>query len=112
MNVYQPALEGETITGEGKWTTAVTAAQIAAAAVVVKAAPGRLCKVLVTTTTTTSEAITIYDNASTASGTVIAVIPGDTSAGTVIDFQMPCNNGITIEQNASLVAGAITISWV
>lgn len=112
MSIYQPGLEGETVVGEGKFTTAVGYASIAAGVVVVKAAPGRLCKILVTTATTASQAITVYDNASAGSGTIVAVIPGSTAAGTVVDFQMPCQNGITVAQNASLAAGAITISFV
>jgi hypothetical protein len=54
----------------------------------------------------------VYDNASAASGTIIAVIAGSTAAGVVVDLQMPCNNGITIGSNASLAAGVITLSWV
>jgi hypothetical protein len=110
---YQPALEGEALASNGgKWTTTVAATAIAAGVVVIKAAPGRLCKILVTTATTASQAITIYDNATAGSGTIVAVIPGSSVAGLVVEFQMPCNNGISIAQNASLAAGAITISWV
>lgn len=112
MSIYQPGLEGETVVGEGKFASAVTSTQIAAGVVVVKPAPGRLCKVLVTTATTASQAITIYDNATAGSGTVVGVIPGSSTAGTVFAFHMPCTNGITVAQNASLAAGAITISWV
>lgn len=90
---------------------AVTAAQIASGVVVVKAAPGRLCRVLVTTTTTAAQAITIFDNASAGSGTIIGLIPGGTVAGTILDFSMPAALGITIGSNASLAAGAITVTF-
>jgi hypothetical protein len=89
----------------------VTAAQVAAGVVVVKAAPGRLCTVLVTITTTAAQAITFFDNAAAGSGTVIGLIPGGTVAGTVIGFNMPAQAGITIGQNGSLAAGAITVSF-
>lgn len=112
MSIYQPALVGEALVSQGQFNTAVTASQIANGAVVIKGAAGRLCRVLVTTTTTSAQAITFYDNASAGSGTVVGLIPGATTAGTVVDFEMPCTNGIVIGQNASLAAGGITISWV
>ena len=108
---FQPALVGESLHGVGQFTTPVGQAAIVAGVVVVKGAPGRLCRVLVTTTTTTAQAITFYDNASAGSGTVVGIIPGASTAGTTFDIQMPCTNGITIAQNASLAAGAITVSW-
>lgn len=108
---YQPGTAGETLVGYGKYTTAVGQAAIAAGVVVIKAAPGRLCQVLVTTTTTASQAVTFYDNATAGSGTVIGVIPGSATAGTVYTFLMPANNGIIIGTNASLAAGAITCSF-
>ena len=108
---YQPALVGEALVGNGQFTTPVTAAQVQTGQLI-KGAPGRLCRVLVTTTTTAAQAITIYDNATTGSGTVIGLIPGATAAGTVIDFEMPATNGIYVGTNASLAAGGITISWV
>lgn len=110
--IYQPALLGEALVSNGQFTTAVTASQIAAGVVVIKGAPGRLCRVLVTTTTTSAQAITVYDNASAGSGTVVGLIPGGTSAGTITDFEMPAVNGLTIGQNASLAAGGVTISWI
>lgn len=112
VTYYQPGLVNEALVSSGQFTTTVAAAAIAAGVVVVKGAPGRLCKVLVTIATTASQAITIYDNASAGSGTVVGVIPGSSTAGTLFDLQMPCTNGITIGANASLAAGAITISWL
>jgi hypothetical protein len=108
---YQAAGK-ETIVGSGgNCTAAVTAAQISAAAVPVYGGSARLNRVLVTTTTTSAQPITFYDNATAGSGTIVGVIPGGTTAGTVVDFGMPCINGITIGSNASLGAGGITISF-
>lgn len=109
--IYQPALLGEALVSNGQFTTAVTAAQVQAGQLI-KGAAGRLCRVLVTTTTTTAQAITFYDNASAGSGTVVGLIPGASTAGTVVDFEMPCALGIYIGQNASLAAGGITVSWL
>jgi hypothetical protein len=116
-NIYQPAVVGETLTSPGgQFTFTTNAAAIGAAAVVIKAAPGRLCKVLITTATTASQPITFFDNATTGSGTIIGIIPGIAStgaiAGNVYVFDMPATNGITIGVNASLLAGAITISFL
>jgi len=48
------------------------------------------------TTALSAAAITLYDNASAASGTVIDVIPASTAAGTTKDLAtpIPCTNGI------------------
>lgn len=89
-----------------------TQAQIAAGPVVVAPAPKMLCSVLVTTATTAAQPITFFDNtaAQGAVGTVIAVIPGGTAAGTNFpQLNVPTVNGILIQQNAALAAGAITV---
>jgi hypothetical protein len=100
------------VTTGGSNTSPVTFTQVAAGVVVIKATPGVLCSVLVTTATTASQAITFYDNATAASGTVIGVIPGGTTAGTSFILSMPANLGITVGQNASLVAGGITVAYI
>jgi hypothetical protein len=61
---------------------------------VVKAAPGRLCRVLVTTSG--SGEVLIYDNATEATGTIIGVIPAGAPTGCVFDFEMPAIYGITV----------------
>lgn len=61
---------------------------------VVKGSPGRLARVLVTATGT--GALTIYDNASSPGGTIIALVPASATAGTLIDCQAPAANGITV----------------
>jgi hypothetical protein len=59
----------------------------------VKAAPGRLASILVTTALSAA-AITIYDNASAASGTVLAVIPASSLVGFRVVVDLPAFNGI------------------
>ena len=58
-----------------------------------KAAAGRLNKIIVTTVLGAG-AITIYDNASAASGTVLFVIPAATAAGSIFSLDLPAVNGI------------------
>ena len=60
---------------------------------VVKSGPGRLLKISVTTALSAA-AITIYDNASAAAGTVLFVIPASAAAGSVYDVNLPAVNGI------------------
>lgn len=93
-------------------TGGTTTVAIAASAgtTVVKASAGRVCKAVVTTAGTASDNITIYDNATTGSGTVLAIVPGGTTVGTVFDLQMPAANGITVVNVAS--GPAITLSYV
>ena len=69
-----------------------TAVIAAAASGVIKASQGRLCNMLITVAGTA--AITLYDNASAASGTIIGITPAVTTAGTVYQFQLPAVNGI------------------
>jgi hypothetical protein len=73
----------------------------------VKAAPGRLVRVVVTTVTATA-VTTIYDNASAASGTPLFVVPIGAAVGTVYPVDLPAVNGITV---AGAGTGAITIGY-
>lgn len=66
---------------------------------VVKGSPGRLARVLVTASGT--GALTIYDNASSPSGTIIGLVPAAAAAGTLIDCQAPAANGITVAGNSA-----------
>ena len=68
---------------------------------VVKQSPGRVAAVIVTTSGTSSDNATIYDNASAASGTILAVIPGGQTVGTRYSVDMPAQNGITVVNVAS-----------
>lgn len=76
---------------------------------VVKASAGRLCRVLITTAGTATS-VAIYDNATTASGTIIGEFSGSAALGSVFDFQMPAQNGITVAGNT--LSPAMTISYV
>jgi uncharacterized protein (UPF0333 family) len=88
-------------------TTAIAAA---VGTTVVKGAPGRLVKVIITTAGTATDNITIYDNASAGSGTVLGVIAGGGTVGTSISFDMPALNGITAVNVASGPAVVIGFS--
>jgi len=68
-------------------------AQSLSATGAVKAAPGRLASILVTTALSAA-AVTIYDNPSAASGTVLAVIPASSAIGTRIVVDLPAFSGI------------------
>lgn len=92
-------------------TQNVGQAAIVAGVVVVSSHAGQLNKVLVTTTTTAAQAITVFDNATAGTGTIIAIIPGGTAAGTIFAYDIPVVNGITIGQNAALAAGAVTMVY-
>lgn len=59
----------------------------------VKGSAGRLLKISVTTGLSAA-AVTIYDNPSAASGTVLFVIPASAPAGSVYDVNLPAVNGI------------------
>ena len=74
------------ISGGGNSNAAVAAGTTTAAAVV-KGTPGRLCTIVVTALGTA--AVTIYDNASAASGTVLMVIPASTAAGHDLQARPP-----------------------
>ena len=84
------------VTSGGSNTISVPATN---SAVVIKASAGRLVRVLVTTVGTTTTLI--YDNATTASGTIIGVIPANSGIGTIIDLSMPAVNGITAGQTTT-----------
>jgi len=77
--------------------------------VAAKTTAGRLLKVLVTTTTA-GGAITIYDNATTNSGVILAVIPSGATAGTLYDLNLPAFNGIYVYTSAAS-AGVLTIGY-
>lgn len=87
--------------------TAVTV-PVNAADVVVKATPGRLVKVLVTTTG--ANPMQIFDNATAGTGTQIGCFAASPAVGTVIDFNMPAANGITIKGSAT--NPVVTVSYI
>ena len=60
---------------------------------VIKPSAGRLFKAVVTTALSAA-AVTIYDNASAAAGTILFVIPASAAAGSVYDINLPAAAGI------------------
>lgn len=74
---------------------------------VIKATPGRLCRLLVVTAG--SNAMAVYDNNTTHSGTVIATVAASAVAGTIVEAQAPALSGITVQGNAS--NPAVTVIW-
>ena len=99
--------QGAVLTTTGGVTTVAIAAG-ATSDTVVKASAGRLCKVLVTTTGTNP--LTIWDNASGHTGTIIGAFAASPTVGTVASFDMPAANGITVQGNAA--NPAVTISFI
>lgn len=89
----------------GRNTTAFAAGT--AVATPIKAAAGRIGKVIVTVLGTA--AMNIYDNASAASGTILCAIPASAPVGSIYDVQMPAANGITVGGVAS--SPGLTIGW-
>lgn len=101
----QVDLNGTVLVPGGSSTVAVAAAT--STNTVVKSSAGRLCRVLITASGAGS--VTIYDNASTASGTVIGITPANPSVGTTYVFELPASNGITVAGSATLPG--ITVSY-
>lgn len=96
VNVQAMALVdalGNVVTPGGSSTVAIAA--LKTANTVIKASAGRLCRVLVTAAGTATT-VSVFDNATTNSGTVIGIFPGTASVGTVYDFELPAANGITV----------------
>jgi len=88
---------GETLsTFGGQFSQAIASG---AGTIVLKAAPGRLCRIVVTVAGTI--AFSVFDNASAASGTALFTSPTATSIGTIFDIQLPAQNGITVSNPAS-----------
>lgn len=77
-------------------TTAAIAIGTTTAAGVVKASAGYLSGVLVSAIDSPTADVSIYDNASAASGRVIGFIPSTATAGSFWPFNMPAANGITV----------------
>jgi hypothetical protein len=104
--VYTPASSNEKIVSVGG--VANVAIAVAAANTIVKAAPGRVCRLVITAAGTT--ALTIFDNASTNSGTVLFATPASTVVGTIYDIQMPAQNGIVVQNTASGPAATLSFA--
>lgn len=85
-----------------------TQAANTAANTVIKGSRGILCTAVVTTTGTA--ALSIYDNASTNSGTILLTIPASAAVGSVYSVNMPAANGIT--SGGVTNCPGVTISYV
>lgn len=79
----------------------------AASAGVVKAAAGRLVKVIVIALGTA--AVSIYDNSTAASGTVIFTVPASAATGTIYPVDIPTISGIYVGGGANSPALLCTI---
>lgn len=94
--------EGNLITTSGGTNTALNVT----AAKVIKAAPGRIAKIVVTVPGTTSGALVINDcltvAAAAAANQVVSIAFGSMSIGQVIALDFPCLTGIVV----SAVPGA------
>jgi hypothetical protein len=66
----------------------------ASSAAAVKAAAGRLCKVIVLTTVTS--AVSIYDNTNAASGNIVLTIPTTAVVGAIYPVDVPMSAGIYV----------------
>ncbi len=98
-NLYaQQGYRGVTDVNAGGRSSLAIAAGVTANTVV-KGSAGRLARILVTASGT--NALNIFDNSSSASGTQIALVPASASAGTLIDCQAPALNGIVVQGNAA-----------
>ena len=97
MSGYIYADGAQSVSSGGAQTIAIPSGT--ATDTVVKAAGGRLCRVLVTATN--SNAMLIFDNASGHTGTTIGAVPANAAVGSVYDFQLPAANGITVQGNAN-----------
>lgn len=86
-NAIQTPYDDAGFPADAAFTLALTASGV------VKPSAGRLLKLIVTTILGAG-AVTVYDNASTNSGTVLMVIPSTTAAGTIYDVRLPAANGI------------------
>jgi len=85
------------VTTGGQFATPVAAST--ATDTVIKASPGRLCRVVVTATG--ANPMSIWDNASGHTGTIIGQLPASPAVGSVFDFNLPAANGITVQGSAT-----------
>lgn len=87
--------------------SANTAVSVSASLTVISATPVQFFTALVTTDGTA--AMTFYDNASAASGTVVGAIPANAPIGSVFTFNMPTANGLVVSGNAANPAVTVSI---
>lgn len=94
----------------GQYTAAVASAQSVPNNTVVLAQRGRLCSILVTAAG--AGTVTVYDNATTNSGTVVAYI--NATNANILGYLLACNvpvaNGIVVTQASAGVGLTVTYS--
>ena len=98
MSASQALIAPQASSSASAWCLTAAVPQSGTASVVIASA-AFLLKVV--TTTSGSAATTIYDNATTGSGTIIGYIPASPGIGTVYTFNAPAVNGITINGGAN-----------
>jgi hypothetical protein len=102
--------------GQAAFTTSVTLSG-SLTGQVIKGSPGRALKLIVTTALAGSGGVlSLYDNASAASGTVLYSLPVATSAinvaGSVVTIDLPAANGIYLANpSGTITSGAVTIGY-
>lgn len=89
----------------GTTTTAIAAGTTGDT--IIKSSAGRLCRVLVNSTGTA--AVSIFDNATTHTGTIIGAVPSGAALGTLIECDAPAVNGIVVQGAAG--NPALTVIW-
>lgn len=97
--------QGEVLTANGGTNTTPVGAAATAAAI--KASAGTLHKIVVTTLGTA--ALSFYDNATAASGTILFTIPASAAVGSIYDVQFPAANGIWCASGTN--TPAVTVGW-
>ena len=89
-------------------SNAALAAGTGTTPVTIKASAGYLKSFVVTTTA--SAACSLYDNATTNSGTILYTTASNIAAGTIVVLDMPFANGLTISQASGSMAATIAYS--
>lgn len=97
--LHTPTSDGDTTAAVAATTTTNT---------VIKTGSGTLGKILVTSVNGAA-AINIYDSSTTATGTIIGVVPASAAAGTIYPLGMPFENGLLVA--GASTNGALTISY-
>jgi hypothetical protein len=70
---------------------------------------GRLGQVVVLATGTGSGGVLFFDNNSAGTGNVVGYVPANAAAGTVVTFDMPLANGLTVVNVAN--GPALAVAW-
>jgi quinolinate synthase len=103
---YGAASQSQPIDQNGNALHATTNGQVVTAVnaiTVIKASAGRIFKIVVTTST--AQAVTLFDNASAASGQILFVVPASAALGTIYDLSpgggIPFVNGLTASASAT-----------